>query len=82
MYGCISVHACMLLYHYRGVLPLFIQPSNTVNSKYVVGVKPGDSGVMIGYQVDVFSSTWSPEHFVAQLHWVHGQGVSNKSLST
>ena len=28
-------------------------------------IKPGDSGVVIGYQVDEFTDTWSSEWFVA-----------------
>ena len=35
------------------------------NSESVVSIKPGDSGVVIGYQVDEFSHTLSVEHFVA-----------------
>ena len=31
----------------------------------VVGIKPGDSHVGIGYLVDEFTHTWSAEHFVA-----------------
>ena len=38
------------------------------NSKSVMGIKPGDSGVAIGYQVDEFSHTWSSEWFVASSH--------------
>ena len=34
-----------------------------VNSKSVVGVKSGDSGVVILYQVDNFMFTWSAECF-------------------
>ena len=30
---------------------------DTVDSKSVVGMKPGDSDVVIGYQVDVFTQT-------------------------
>ena len=30
-----------------------------------MGVKPGNSGVVIGYQVDEFTHTWSAERFVA-----------------
>ena len=33
-----------------------------------MGVKPGDSGVVIGYQVDEFTHTWSAEQFVAHSH--------------
>ena len=44
-----------------GLLPL----NDMVNSKSVVGMKSGDSGVVMQYQVDEFASTWSMEHFVA-----------------
>ena len=30
-----------------------------------MGIKPGDSGVVIGYQMDDFTQTWSAEQFVA-----------------
>ena len=33
-----------------------------------MAVKPGDSGVVIGYQVDEFTRTWSAEWFVACSH--------------
>ena len=45
--------------------PGFVLPNDTNNSQSVLGVKPGDSGVFIGYQVDAFNSTWVMEHFVA-----------------
>ena len=39
-----------------------LEPSDdVVNSDSVMGIKPGDSGVVIGYQVDVFTHTWSAE---------------------
>ena len=31
-------------------------------------VKPGDSGMVMGYQVDIFTRTWSVEHFIVQSH--------------
>ena len=37
-----------------------------VNSESVVDVTPGDSGVVIRYQVDEFIFTWSVEYFIAQ----------------
>ena len=44
-------------------------PSNAmVNSESVVGIKPGDSGVVIGYWVDQFTHTWSMKQFVAYSH--------------
>ena len=39
-----------------------------VNSKSVMGIKCYNSGVMIGYQVDEFTCTWSAEHFAAWSH--------------
>ena len=48
-------------------------PSDDVaNSESVMGIKPGDSGVVIGYQVDEFTCTWSAEQFVACSHIYHG----------
>ena len=47
-----------------------------VNSESVVGIKPGDSGVVIGYQVDGFTHTWSARWFVAHSHiypWFTGK---------
>ena len=41
---------------------------DVVNSDSVMGIKPGDSGVVIGYQVDEFTHTWSAEQFVACSH--------------
>ena len=35
------------------------------------GVKLGDSGVVIGYQVDEFTHIWSVEYFIAQSHIHH-----------
>ena len=45
--------------------PGLVPPDNTVNSESVVGIQPGDSGVVIGYQVDVFTYTWSAGWFFA-----------------
>ena len=39
-----------------------------VNSESMVGIKPHDSGVLTGYQVDEFTCTWSVEQFVAHFH--------------
>ena len=46
-------------------LPGIAPPSYMVNSKCVVGVKPGDSAAVIGYHIDKFTHTWSAEHFIA-----------------
>ena len=50
-----------------------------VNSEYVMDIKPGDSGVVIGYQVDEFTHTWSAEQFVACSHIY--TGFTGKLLS-
>ena len=49
---------------FSGLVP----SDDTVNSESVMGIKPGDSGVVIGYQVDEFTNTWSAEQFVAHSH--------------
>ena len=41
---------------------------DAVDSESVMGIKPGDSGVVIGYQVDESTHIWSAEQFVAQSH--------------
>ena len=41
---------------------------DAVNSDSVMGIKPGDSGVVIGYQVDEFTRTWSADQFMAHSH--------------
>ena len=45
-----------------------VQSDDMFNSESVVHIKPGDSGVVIGYQVDEFTHTWSVEQFVAHSH--------------
>ena len=50
----------------RGLpFPEFFPCDDTVNSESVMGIKPGDSGVVIGYQAGEFTHTWSAEQFVA-----------------
>ena len=39
-----------------------------VDSESAMGIKHGDSGVVIGYQVDEFTHTWSAEQFVTPSH--------------
>ena len=41
---------------------------DAVNSDSVLSVKPGDSSVVIGYQIDEFTHTWPAEWFVACSH--------------
>ena len=48
--------------------PGLVPSDDVVNSDSVMGIKPGDSGVVIGYQVDEFTLTWSAEQFVACSH--------------
>ena len=46
--------------------PALVPPDDRVKSKAVVGLKPGDSNVVIDYQVDEFTHTCHAECFVAQ----------------
>ena len=48
--------------------PGLVPSDDTVDSESVIGVKPGDSSVVIGYQVDEFTCTWSAEQFGACSH--------------
>ena len=52
--------------------PGLVPSDDAVDSDSVIGIKPGDSGdsggVVIGYQVDEFTCTWSAEWFVAHSH--------------
>ena len=48
--------------------PGLVPSDDTVGSESAMGIKPGDSGVVIGYQVDEFTCTWSAERFVACSH--------------
>ena len=41
---------------------------DAIDSDSVMDMKPGDSGVVIGYQVDEFTRTWSAEQFVVHSH--------------
>ena len=48
--------------------PGLVPSDDVVNPDSVLAIKPGDSGVVIGYQVDEFTCTWSAERFVARSH--------------
>ena len=48
--------------------PGLVPSDDVVNSDSVMGIKPGYSGVVIGYQVDEFTHSWSGEQFVAHSH--------------
>ena len=49
---------------FQGLVP----PDDRVYSESVMGIKPGDSGVVIGHQVGEFTHNWSTEPFVACSH--------------
>ena len=48
--------------------PGLVSSDDMVDSESAVGIKPCDSCVVIGYQVDDFTHTWSAEWFVAHSH--------------
>ena len=48
--------------------PGLVPSDDLVNSDSVTDVNPGDSGVVIGYQVDEFTCSWPAEQFVACSH--------------
>ena len=48
--------------------PGLVLSDDAVDPDSVMGFKPVDSGVVIGYQVDEFTCTWSAEQFVACSH--------------
>ena len=48
--------------------PGLVPSDDVVDSDSVMDIKPGDSSVVIGYQVDEFTHTWSAECFVACSH--------------
>ena len=48
--------------------PGLVPSNDTVDSEFVVGIKPSDSGVVIVYQVDGFTHTWSAEWFLVHSH--------------
>ena len=62
---------------FPGLVPL----DDMVNSESVRGIKPGDSGVVIGHQVDEFTRTWSAEQFVACSYIFPGFTSKVSSLS-
>ena len=48
--------------------PGLVPSDDMVDFEFVMGIKPGDSGVVIGYQVDEVTHTWSAEWFVGHSH--------------
>ena len=56
--------------------PGLVPSDDAVDSDSVMGIKPGDSGVVIGYQIDEFTHTLSAEQFVAHSYiypWFTGK---------
>ena len=62
-------------------VPDLVPSDDAVNSESVVGIKPGDSGVMIECVADGFIHTWSVEQFVAHSHTYPGFTVKVSSLT-
>ena len=52
----------------EGSFPGLVPSDDMVDSESVMGVKPSDSSVVIGYQVDEFTCAWSAEWFIAHSH--------------
>ena len=61
--------------------PDLVPSDDVANSESVMGIKPGDSSVVIGYQVDEFTHTWSAEQFVACSHIFPGFTSKVSSLT-
>ena len=61
--------------------PSLVPSDDMVNSESVMGIKTGDSSVVIGYQVDEFTHTWSVERFVAHSHIYPGFSGKVSSLT-
>ena len=61
--------------------PGLVPSNDTVDSESTMGVKPGDSGVVMGYQIDEFTCTWSAEWFVSGSHIYSGFSGKVSSLT-
>ena len=61
--------------------PGLVPSDDTVNSESVMGIKPGDSGMVIGYEDDEFTCIWSTEQFVACSHIYPGFTGTVSSLT-
>ena len=73
------IHLPSLHFREGSSIPGLVPSNDTVDSESVVGIKPGDSGVVIGYQVNEFTCTWSAEQFVVHSHIY--PGFTGKMLS-
>ena len=56
-------------------VPGLVPSDDMVNSESVVSIKPGDSGMVIEYQVYKFTHIWSVEQFVAVPTFILGSQV-------
>ena len=82
--GLAESHPIPLLCLHNGegsTFPSLVPSDDMVNSESVVDIKPGDSGVVIGYQVDELTHTWSAEQFVACSHIYPGFTCKVSSLT-
>ena len=61
--------------------PGLVPSDDAVNSDSVMSIKSGDSGMVIGYQIDEFTCTWSAEQFVAHSHIYPGFTGKMSSLT-
>ena len=61
--------------------PGLVPSDDAVDSDSVTGIKPGESSVVIGYQVDEFTHTWSAEPFVPCSHIYPGFTGKMSSLT-
>ena len=71
LWGCVEGHLIPLPSLCDGEessFPGLVSSDDAVNSDFVMGIKPRDSSVEIGYQVDELTCTWSAEWFVAYSH--------------
>ena len=62
--------------------PGFSLSIDRVDCKSLISIKPGDSGAVIGCQVEEFTWNWSAEYFVFQSHIYPGSQVRCQHYST
>ena len=62
------IHSPALHSREQSSFPGLVPSDDTVNSESAMGIKPDDSGVVIGYHFDDFTHIWSVEQFVAHSH--------------
>ena len=68
--GSVESHLIPLpsLHDGEGSFPGLVPSDDAVDPDSVMGIKPSDSSVVIGYQVDELTCTWSAERFVVHSH--------------